>query len=522
MLSFLDGHVLLTVFLVITAGTAFGAIPFGPLRFGAAGTLFVGLAVGPFVNLPPEALSIFQELGLGLFVYMLGLEAGETFFRDVKEQLGLMVAALLAVTLAAVTAVVGSGLLGIAREVALGVFSGALTSTPSLSLAQEQTGSDSPAVGYSLGYPTGVILAILLVAFTIGSNWRASRDQENPDEKILRLVRISVTKEPDWDSLDEQWADQFRLCTIRREGRTRVATDPTAIRRGDTAVMLTTKAALPRLIRALGRRLGPVSAQQGGNLTVQHYRVSNKDIAGNTIANLPLYDKHRAQVVRIRRGDETILPTDETSLEAGDIVEMVMPTSRVEDVRNYLGDSIQDFSELDWIAAAGGLVVGFLLALIEVPLPGGSSFALGAAAGPLLAGIILGSLGRTGRTAWKLPRTANYTLRQFGLMLFLAAVGTASGPAFAETAFSMDGLRSIALAAAVCLVGAGSFLLMAWGMGQSSTRSNGAMSGLLGQPAVLQYALQNASDTRIMSGYTATFAIALVYKIVIIPVMLVV
>ncbi|WPF65831.1 MULTISPECIES: aspartate:alanine exchanger family transporter [unclassified Corynebacterium] len=522
MLSFLDGHVLLTIFIVITAGTIFGAIPFGPLRFGAAGALFVGLAIGPFVNVPAESLALFQELGLGLFVYMLGLEAGETFFRDVKEQLGMMVAALIAVTLAAVTAVLGSGLLGITREVALGVFSGALTSTPSLSLAQEQTGSDSPAVGYSLGYPTGVILAILLVAFTIGRNWKASRDQENPDEKILRLVRISVTKEPQWENLEEQWAEQFRLCTIRRGGRTRVATDPATIERSDTVVMLTTKAALPHLIRTLGRRLGPVSTQQGGNLTVQNYRVSNKDIAGNAIANLPLYDKHRAQVVRIRRGDDTILPTDETTLEAGDIVEMVMPTSRAEDVRNYLGDSIQDFSELDWIAAAGGLVVGFLMALIEVPLPGGSSFALGAAAGPLLAGILLGSLGRTGRTAWQLPRTANYTLRQFGLMLFLAAVGTASGPAFAETAFSMDGLRSIALAAAVCLVGAGSFLIMCWAMGQSSTRSNGGMSGLLGQPAVLQYALQNASDSRIMSGYTAAFAIALVYKIIIIPVMLVV
>ena len=37
---------LLTLFLVIALGTLFGSIPFGPLKFGAAGALFVGLAAG--------------------------------------------------------------------------------------------------------------------------------------------------------------------------------------------------------------------------------------------------------------------------------------------------------------------------------------------------------------------------------------------------------------------------------------------------------------------------------------------
>lgn len=45
---------------------------------------------------------------------------------------------------------------------------------------------------------------------------------------------------------------------------------------------------------------------------------------------------------------------------------------------------------------------------------------------------------------------------------------------------------------------------------------------MLGQPAVLQYALENESDSRIMSGYTATFALALIYKILVIPVMVIV
>ena len=49
---------ILTVFLVIGLGTALGQIPFGPIRFGAAGALFVGLAVGGSWTGLPAALQV--------------------------------------------------------------------------------------------------------------------------------------------------------------------------------------------------------------------------------------------------------------------------------------------------------------------------------------------------------------------------------------------------------------------------------------------------------------------------------
>ncbi|MDY5834114.1 MAG: hypothetical protein SPK00_05125 [Corynebacterium glucuronolyticum] len=39
----------------------------------------------------------------------------------------------------------------------------------------------------------------------------------------------------------------------------------------------------------------------------------------------------------------------------------------------------------------------------------------------MIIGLILGALRRTGKLSWKLPAAANFTLRQYGLMLFLAA-----------------------------------------------------------------------------------------------------
>ena len=45
MVEILVENPLVAVMLVIAAGAAVGQIPFGPLRFGAAGALFVGLGV---------------------------------------------------------------------------------------------------------------------------------------------------------------------------------------------------------------------------------------------------------------------------------------------------------------------------------------------------------------------------------------------------------------------------------------------------------------------------------------------
>ena len=50
MLDVLADNPVLTLFLVVGLGSALGLVPFGPIRFGPAGALFVGLALGPWTN----------------------------------------------------------------------------------------------------------------------------------------------------------------------------------------------------------------------------------------------------------------------------------------------------------------------------------------------------------------------------------------------------------------------------------------------------------------------------------------
>ena len=81
--------------LVLALGGLFGQIPFGPIRFGAAGALFMGLVIGALDPRFGEGLGLVKSLGVVLFCYTVGLAAGTTFRSDLRRQWGLMVAGVL-------------------------------------------------------------------------------------------------------------------------------------------------------------------------------------------------------------------------------------------------------------------------------------------------------------------------------------------------------------------------------------------------------------------------------------------
>jgi putative transport protein len=99
-----------------------------------------------------------------------------------------------------------------------------------------------------------------------------------------------------------------------------------------------------------------------------------------------------------------------------------------------------------------------MLGSIEMALPGGILFSLGFAGGPLIAGLGLSYVRRTGPILWTLPYSANLTLRQIGLMLMLAAIGINSGATFLSTMLSPVGPQMLLSGALVSVVG-GIFML---------------------------------------------------------------
>ena len=129
------------------------------------------------------------------------------------------------------------------------------------------------------------------------------------------------------------------------------------------------------------------------------------------------------------------------------------------------------------------MVLGVLLGLIPIPIPGVGTVTLGIAGGPLIVALILGKLRRTGPMLWVMPLPANIVLRNFGLVLFLATVGVNAGQPFVQTV-SQTGPTLLLIGVAV--------LLRPWPLSCSPATTSstipfaddvGVASGATGDPA---------------------------------------
>ena len=519
MASLFASSPLLALFVVVALGAAIGAIRIGPLRFGAAGALFVGLIVSA---LHPEVvsthMSIVQPMGLAFFVYCVGISAGATFFQDLRKQTNLLALTTIVCVVGALIALAGGRLLGLSSGLTSGLFTGALTAAPALDTATRLTGDPNAAVGYAFGYPVGVIGGILIVTITVTRRWVGPKDTPSLAGSSLEAVSIRVSKHINTREIDAWREQRVRLSYLRRDGRTRVTAPGEDLLPGDHVVMVGDPASIKETAPLVGEILDHNLEDDRSDLAFERIVVSNPDVAGRSVSELNVTKRFGAVITRVRRGDLDLLARDDLDLQLGDHVAVVVPTGELDDIAEWLGDSERRVAEVDGMAFGIGLVLGLLLGIVSFPLPGGQGFQLGAAAGPLIVGMLLGALRRTGPLVWTLPAAANLTIRQIGLMLFLAALGLNAGPQFASLLGSPEGWRAALLAAVMVIVCCAIQALGAKFIGLSSARAAGGIAGFLGQPAVLQAADARVTDERIEAAYATLFAFAIIVKILLLPI----
>jgi putative transport protein len=528
-IDLLAAHPLVLLFAVAAVGVPLGRIRVVGVRIGVAAVLFAGLAFGaldPRLRLP----EVVVQLGLALFVYLVGLASGRAFVRSFDGR-GLRANALVLAALVAGAAatVAVARLLGVDGATAAGAFTGATTNTPALAGVVEalrgSADATAPVVAYSLAYPGGVLGVIVAIA-VLQRLWRTDyrgetagvRDYGVGGEHLERAV-VRVTRAELADAPVQTWREREGWHAIF--GRVRRGDDEdlvhgdTVLQVGDVVSVVGSAADLARVVPRLGEPVDAVIDLDHGNLEVRRLFVSEPAVAGRTLAELRLPQRSGAVVTRVRRGDAFLLPTADLRLELGDRVRVVARRDQMAAVERTLGDSYQGLSEVDVPSLAVGLVAGLLLGLVPIPLPGGVTLELGFAGGPLLVALVLGAVGRTGSWVWTVPYSANLTLRQLGLLLFLAGVGTSSGYAFAQTLGAGDGWGVVLAGAALTLVLAATTLTV----GHKLLRVPmpvmiGVVCGQHTQPAALGYAVEQAGGDLPHVGYATVFPLATVAKIV--------
>ena len=151
----------MVVFAIAVLGYLLGSIHVKGLSLGTSGVLIVALIFGHFDLIAP---SILKNIGLVCFVTAVGFIAGPGFFRNFKKNaVSFIVLGIAVILVGGLTCAGIIKLAGIDTALAVGMMSGALTSTPGLAAATEATGSSVASIGYGIAYPFGVLGVVLFV-----------------------------------------------------------------------------------------------------------------------------------------------------------------------------------------------------------------------------------------------------------------------------------------------------------------------------------------------------------------------
>jgi putative transport protein len=534
----LASNTILLLFTVIGLGYLVGNIRISGFKLGVAAVLFVGIAFGAIdsrLALPDHIYVI----GLVLFVYAIGLQAGPGFFASFRKRgLRINIAAIIILSAGAGVAVILKYAMGLPAPSAAGLFCGALTNTPALAATVETIENlkgaidpslldlylESPVVTYGLAYPFGV-LGVILWFFVFAKLFRADFAKEAAEHLresgvdaiqsgTFRVTNPAVAGKTVAETLGSLGDPGFVLSRIKKGDAISVVLGSTVFSSGDLVVAVGSAEALERARILFGERSTQDLPETSGQVTYRRIFVSSKNVIGRTIRELRLHTIFDATITRLRRGDVDFVPGPDTILESGDRIRVVTRRENIEAISRFFGDSLRSISETDYLSLSLGIVIGVFLGMIALPLPNGMVFRLGFAGGPLIVGLVLGKLERTGPIVWGLPFAANLVIRQVGLVFFLAGIGTKAGPGFGAT-FQSGGWGLIAAGALITtFVAVAAVVVCARLFRLPLSAVMGVVSGMHTQPAVLAYANQQTGNELPNIYYAAVYPASMIAKII--------
>ena len=442
--------------LAAVTGIFIGKISFRNIRLGIAGVLFTGIAITQAgARIDSNILHFIRDFGLILFVYAIGVDVGPRFFSSFrKEGLQLNGLAALMIFSGLACAYVVYWTTGISPATATGILCGSTFNTPSLGAAQQVIAdqhvsqADTLSMAFAMTYPFGVIgvlLAMIIIRLIFRIDIKKETENFNQsmigENKRLESVIIDVTNPNLYDKTVEyilQVVDKdLVISRIRRNNQFLVAREDTILIEGDVIYGVSEKNRIPNLDIHIGKVQISEKREITGDMAMAHVLITNRKITGKTIEQIGIYRRYEANITRIFRSGNEILPTRNTSIELGDTVRIVGKKDLLLEIKKELGNSVYELAVPNTPAIFLGIFLGIIIGSIPIFIPGLSAPAkLGLAGGPLLVAILLGYKGRIGKMNFYMTPGAMNMIRELGIILFLTSVGLDSGKGFIQTIIS--------------------------------------------------------------------------------------
>ena len=444
-----------SLFLIVALGFMLGRIKIKGLSLDVSAVIFIALLFGHFGVIIPKELGNF---GLVLFIFTIGIQAGPGFFDSFRSKgKTLILITMLIISSACLTAVGLKYAFDIDTPSVVGLIAGALTSTPGLAVAIDSTNSPLASIAYGIAYPFGVIGVILFVKL-LPKIMRVNLDQEarrleverrELNTCIYRITNASVFGRS-LMQINARAMTGAVISRLKHKDEISIPTAHTVLHEGDYIQAVGSEESLNQLAVLMGKREEgelPLDKTQ----EIESLLLTKKDMINKQLGDLNLQKNFGCTVTRVRRSGIDLSPSPDLALKFGDKLMVVGEKEGIKGVARLLGNDAKKLSDTDFFPIAMGIVLGVLFGKLNISFSDSLSFSPGLTGGVLMVALFLSAIGKTGPILWSMSGPANQLLRQLGLLLFLAEVGTSAGKNLVAT-FQESGLLMFGVGAAITVV----------------------------------------------------------------------
>jgi putative transport protein len=519
---------MVVLFAILTIGTWVGQLSVRGLSLGAAGVLFTAMVFGHFGLSVPRGV---MELGLLLFVYAVGLQAGPRFFRTFRRHgIQFVIIALVIAGVGALAAAAVGVWLKLPYNLVTGLFTGALTCTPALAAAIDTVERLAPgssglvSVGYGIAYPFSMIGLVLLIQLlprltrrevkAEERRWLAERESETPS-LMARQFRIT-NPNCEGKTVSELNPHRMTLANISRVKHGEqvfAATPDRVLHLGDVVMVVGPQEELDKMQFLLGEETHERMDVNANVLSVD-VDVTEASLTGVKLAEMRLLERYTVVITRIRRQGVEFTPTGNATLEMGDHIRVVGDKTAVEEFVRLVHGRPHKAEETNMLPFLGGLLIGILIGAIPITLSSGVQVRLGSAGGAFMVSLLVGHFGGLGPLRLYVPAAARILARELGLMLFLAGAGISAGTNFVET-LQQQGISLFLGGALITLTAVlAGLAVMHLFYRMNLLATMGALSaGMTNPPGLGAANTQTETDLPTIY-YASVYPVALIFKIV--------
>ncbi|MBW7967398.1 aspartate:alanine exchanger family transporter [Bradyrhizobium sp. BR 10261] len=429
-----------------------------------AGAIVVGAGLSVWAStygVKLELNNFAKSLFYYLFMYGVGLRVGPSFVNSLggdglKFTLLAVVSSVIGLTLV----VVGAKLFDLPVGAAGGMLAGSQTMSAAIGSAEQavtagvvklpagmtpEAASGMIALSYGITYIWGTVGIILICKYLPrwwGVDARAAAKQYEKEFGVKDLegggltgyrqfgLRAYRLENPATAGLSiakfRTLNPEYRIVNVGRDGEPQGADPELVLQKGDIIALGGSTEHLTEKMGLIGPEVADARTL-GIPMDQAEIVVFNKDVVGRTFESFrDTAIAGQLQVTKVERGGVQIPAGLKTQLQRMDIVSVVGLKGAVSELGEMWGRIARTNTSTDLLTLSAGMIVGFLIGMIQFPAFG-AKIGLGNAGGLLLSGVLVSSIVSRLRFFGNTPNAARNVLEDLGLVVFVAIVGINAG-----------------------------------------------------------------------------------------------